>query len=113
MSATEPGFLAGETFGGYLVSLVYFVGLRRATAARRASACAGCVSSTCPGRTSDSVALVKRTVPLFQWFALPGQTNATLEMSVSGRRVDVPGLKSLFHRFADNAVGTPPPATKK
>ena len=45
----------------------------------------------------------------FQWFAVPGQTNATLEMSVSGRKVDVPGLKALFSRFADNAVGTPPP----
>jgi hypothetical protein len=44
----------------------------------------------------------------FQWFAIPGQTNATLEMSVSGRRVDVPGLKSLFQRFADYAVGSPP-----
>jgi hypothetical protein len=44
----------------------------------------------------------------FQWFAIPDQTNATLEMSVSGRRVDVPGLKSLFQRFADYAVGTAP-----
>ena len=41
----------------------------------------------------------------FQWFAVPGQTNATLEMSVSGRKVDVPGLKALFDRFADNVVG--------
>jgi hypothetical protein len=45
----------------------------------------------------------------FQWFAVPGQTNATLEMSVSGRKVDVPGLKALFDRFADNVVGTPAP----
>jgi hypothetical protein len=44
----------------------------------------------------------------FQWFAIPGQTNATLEMSVSGRQRDVPGLKALFDRFADNATGTPP-----
>ncbi len=48
----------------------------------------------------------------FQWFAVPGQTNATLEMSVSGRAVDVPGLKALFDRFADNTVGTPAPAKK-
>ncbi|HEY3528813.1 MAG TPA: hypothetical protein VGK78_06660 [Nocardioides sp.] len=46
----------------------------------------------------------------FQWFAVPGHTNATLEMSVSGRSVDVPGLKALFNRFADNLLGTVPPA---
>jgi hypothetical protein len=45
----------------------------------------------------------------FQWFAVPGQTNATLEMSVSGREVDVPGLRALFNRFADNLTGTVPP----
>jgi uncharacterized membrane protein len=45
----------------------------------------------------------------FQWFAIPDQTNATLEMSVSGRTRDVPGLKALFDRFADNVTGTPPP----
>jgi hypothetical protein len=45
----------------------------------------------------------------FQWFAVPDQTNATLEMSVSGRAVDVPGLKALFNRFADNTTGMPPP----
>lgn len=46
----------------------------------------------------------------FQWFAVPGQTNATLEMSVSGRLRDVPGLKALFDRFADNVMGTPAPS---
>jgi hypothetical protein len=45
----------------------------------------------------------------FQWFAVAGQTNATLEMSVSGRQRDVPGLKALFNRFADNVTGSPPP----
>jgi hypothetical protein len=49
----------------------------------------------------------------FQWFAVPGQTNATLEMSVSGREVDVPGLKALFDRFADNVVGSVPEPSKK
>jgi hypothetical protein len=49
----------------------------------------------------------------FQWFAVPGQTNATLEMSVSGRKQDVPGLKALFDRFADNATGTLPPESNK
>src|SRR3954462_15541515 len=50
----------------------------------------------------------------FQWFAVPGQTNATLEMSVSGRKKDVAGLRALFDRFADNVVGTePPPPPKK
>ncbi|WP_151084045.1 hypothetical protein [Nocardioides cynanchi] len=42
----------------------------------------------------------------FQWFAVPGQPNATLEMSVAGRQSDVPGLKALFNRFADNASGS-------
>jgi hypothetical protein len=49
----------------------------------------------------------------FQWFAVPGQTNATLEMSVSGRKQDVDGLKALFDRFADNATGTLPPPPSK
>jgi hypothetical protein len=49
----------------------------------------------------------------FQWFAVPGQTNATLEMSVSGREVDVPGLKALFNRFADNLMGTLPEPSGK
>jgi hypothetical protein len=49
----------------------------------------------------------------FQWFAVPGQTNATLEMSVSGREVDVPGLKALFDRFADNVMGSLPQPTGK
>lgn len=38
----------------------------------------------------------------FQWFAAPGQSNATLEMSVSGRERDHEGLTALFNRFADN-----------
>jgi len=46
----------------------------------------------------------------FQWFAVPDQTGATLEMSVSGRKEDVAGLKALFNRFADNVMGTEPPA---
>lgn len=45
----------------------------------------------------------------FQWFAAEGSPTATLEMSVAGRKQDVPGLKALFNRFADNAVGTPEP----
>jgi len=50
----------------------------------------------------------------FQWFAVPGSSAATLEMSVAGRKRDVPGLKALFDRFADNAIGTvPPPPDKK
>jgi hypothetical protein len=49
----------------------------------------------------------------FQWFAVPGQTNATLEMSVSGREEDVAGLKALFNRFADNLTGSLPPAAPK
>jgi len=53
----------------------------------------------------------------FQWFAAPGSTTATLEMSVAGRKQDVPGLKALFNRFADNVLGTnepyQPPKGKK
>lgn len=45
----------------------------------------------------------------FQWFAVPGQENATLEMSVAGRQRDVPGLKALMNRFADDVVGSLPP----
>jgi len=45
----------------------------------------------------------------FQWFAAPGSTTATLEMSVAGRKQDVPGLKALFDRFADNVIGTSEP----
>lgn len=45
----------------------------------------------------------------FQWFAAPDASTATLEMSVAGRKQDVPGLKALFNRFADNALGTSAP----
>jgi hypothetical protein len=41
----------------------------------------------------------------FQWFAVPGRANATLEMSVAGRASDKPGLDALFARFADNLTG--------
>jgi hypothetical protein len=41
----------------------------------------------------------------FQWFALPGRVNATLEMSVAGRSGDRVGLDALFNRFADNLTG--------
>jgi hypothetical protein len=41
----------------------------------------------------------------FQWFAVPGRANATLEMSVSGRTADKAGLGALFMRFADNLTG--------
>jgi hypothetical protein len=45
----------------------------------------------------------------FQWFAAAGSSTATLEMSVAGRERDVPGLKALFNRFADNVLGTTEP----
>ena len=45
----------------------------------------------------------------FQWFAATGSSTATLEMSVAGRLRDVPGLKALFNRFADNVLGTTDP----
>ena len=43
----------------------------------------------------------------FQWFAAVPSTTATLEMSVSGRKVDAPGLQALFDRFADNVQALP------
>jgi hypothetical protein len=51
----------------------------------------------------------------FQWFAVPGQQNATLQVSVAGRERDAPGLRNLIHRFADNVAGAvtprkPPPS---
>jgi len=48
----------------------------------------------------------------FQWFAVPNHSNATLEMSVSGRAADQDGLEALFLRFADNLTGTQPPQNK-
>jgi hypothetical protein len=45
----------------------------------------------------------------FQWFSANGSSTATLEMSVAGREQDVPGLKALFNRFADNVTGTTEP----
>jgi hypothetical protein len=45
----------------------------------------------------------------FQWFAAPGSSTATLEMSVAGRKRDVSGLKALFNRFADNVSGSDTP----
>ncbi len=36
----------------------------------------------------------------FRWFAAPGSSEATLEMSVVGRADDVPGLDALFAAFA-------------
>jgi len=45
----------------------------------------------------------------FQWFSAPGSSTATLEMSVAGRKRDVPGLKALFNRFADNVIGSTDP----
>ncbi len=43
----------------------------------------------------------------FQWFAAPGSAEATLEMSVVGRQVDVAGLDALFAAFESTlrAVG--------
>jgi hypothetical protein len=63
-------------------------------------------------RTPYSVYFRYRALPsnrlrynFFQWFAVEGVPNATLEMSVAGRASDVPGLKALFNRFADNLTG--------
>jgi hypothetical protein len=66
-------------------------------------------------RTPDSVyftftdSLDRLRYNYFQWFAVPGNPNATLEMSVAGRTRDIAGLHWLFNRFADNVTGSQPP----
>jgi hypothetical protein len=45
----------------------------------------------------------------FEWFAVPGDPFATLQVSVAGRRIDVPGLKALLNRFSDDVSGTHAP----
>jgi hypothetical protein len=71
-------------------------------------------------RTPSSVYFAYRDDPsnlhrynFFQWFTVPGQSNVTLEMSVSGRQRDVAGLRALLNRFADNVTGSPPPQKEK
>jgi hypothetical protein len=60
-------------------------------------------------QTNDAVLFTFRTeddlfrVNFFQWFAAPDSTEATLEMSVAGRRVDRPGMRALFDEFAERA----------
>ncbi len=65
---------------------------------------ARCTSSTATSRATS------HRFNYFQWFAVPGDTTATLEMSVAGRETDVPGLEALFQRFAHNVLGSPPNA---
>lgn len=56
-------------------------------------------------RTTEALKFTYRTsgnhlrYNYFQWFAAPGSDQATLEMSVVGRQVDVEGLESLFTAF--------------
>jgi hypothetical protein len=45
----------------------------------------------------------------FAWFAVPGDPYATLQVSVAGRRRDVPGLKALLNRFTDDLTGVRAP----
>lgn len=44
----------------------------------------------------------------FQWYAVPGTTTATLQVSVAGRKADAPGMRRLLNRFADNLTGDAP-----
>lgn len=44
---------------------------------------------------------------LFRWFAAPGQTAASFEMSVAGRGVDVAGLKALVEHVAVSVYKVP------
>lgn len=49
---------------------------------------------------------------MFRWFTAPGQTAASFEMSVSGRAVDVPGLKSLLEHVAVSVTKLPVTPTR-
>ena len=59
-------------------------------------------------RTEDSVRFVFRDgnnrlrSNYFQWFAGPNSSEASLEMSVAGRKADEPGLDALFATFASS-----------
>ena len=59
-------------------------------------------------RTEDSVRFVFRDGNnrlrhnYFQWFAGPDSSEASLEMSVAGRKADEPGLDALFATFASS-----------
>lgn len=60
------------------------------------------------GRTDDSLYFTYRTASsnrlrynFFRWFAAPGSGEASLEMSVVGRRQDETGLRGLFDQFRD------------
>jgi uncharacterized RDD family membrane protein YckC len=67
---TRDGHVA-FVFGGYLVSLAYFVGLQRRDGRTPGKRLCGLRVVDVSGRTPDSAALVKRTVPLFfEWFGL-------------------------------------------
>ena len=70
---------------------------------------------------SSTVKFQYRDVPtnlhrynFFEWFSVSGDGYPTLQVSVAGRKRDVPGLNALLQRFADNVTGTdtphPPPA---
>lgn len=59
-------------------------------------------------RTDDSLYFTYRTATsnrlrynFFRWFAAPGSGEASLEMSVVGRRQDETGLRGLFDQFRD------------
>ncbi len=59
-------------------------------------------------QTDDAIYFTYRTSAsnrlrynFFRWFAAPGSSEATLEMSVVGRAADELGLKGLFAAFAD------------
>jgi hypothetical protein len=61
---------------------------------------------TVSARTDESVRFAFRDggnhlrLNYFRWFAAPGSSEATLEMSVAGRRADEAGLDALFSAFA-------------
>jgi hypothetical protein len=57
-------------------------------------------------RTDDSLYFTYRTAELgrlrynfFRWFAAPGSSEATLEMSIAGRKVDEVGMRGVFEQF--------------
>jgi hypothetical protein len=65
-------------------------------------------------QTEDSLYFTYRTEAsnrlrynFFRWFAVPGSSEATLEMSVAGRKIDDTGLRGVFEQFKSGlrAVG--------